>query len=103
MAWSSNKHEIISRITENIWQKLILSLIGNLFEETEYFICGIVLSIRHYNNKISIWTCNYKDKETILKIGQLFKKNCELTDKDKIFYQMHHHNPKQGFEPLYSL
>ena len=83
--------------------KLILSLIGNLFEENEYFICGIVLSIRHYNNKISIWTCNYEDEETNIKIGKLFKKNCELTKNDKIYYQMHQHNPKQGYEPLYSL
>jgi hypothetical protein len=47
----------------------MLSLIGNHFDESEYFICGIVLSIRHYNNKISIWTCNSKDEETNLKIG----------------------------------
>ena len=78
-------------------------MIGNLFEENEYFICGIVLSIRHYNNKISIWTCNYEDEETNIKIGILFKKNCELTKNDKIYYQMHQHNPKQGYEPLYSL
>ena len=76
---------------------------GNLFEENEYFICGIVLSIRHYNNKISIWTCNSRDKETNLKIGKLFKVNCELTENDKIYYQIHQKNPKLGFEPLYSL
>ena len=38
-----------------------------------------------------------------MKIGKLFKRNCELTDNDKIYYQMHQHNPKQGYEPLYSL
>ena len=79
-----------------------MSLIGNLFEENEYFICGVVLSIRHYNNKISIWTCN-KDEEINMKIGKLFKKNCELTNNDKIYYQPHNKNPKDGFEPLYSL
>jgi hypothetical protein len=44
-------------------------MIGNHFEENEYFICGIVLSIRHYNNKISIWTTSSKDEEAILNIG----------------------------------
>ena len=46
---------------------------------------------------------NYKDKETNMKIGKWFKRNCELTDNDKIYYQMHQRNPKLGFEPLYSL
>lgn len=103
IAWDKNKHQFISQHTEQVWLKLLLSLIGNLFEENEYFICGIVLSIRHYNNKISIWTCNHKDEKVNLEIGRLFKKNCELTENDKIYYQMHQHNPKLGFEPLYSL
>ena len=103
IAWDKNKHHFISTHTEQVWIKLILSLLGNLYEENEYFICGIVLSIRHYNNKISIWTCNAKDKETNLKIGKLFKRNCELTENDKIYYQIHQKNPKLGFEPLYSL
>ena len=103
IAWDKNKHHFISHHTEQVWLKLILSLLGNLFEENEYFICGIVLSIRHYNNKISIWTCNSRDKETNLKIGKLFKVNCELTENDKIYYQIHQKNPKLGFEPLYSL
>ena len=103
IAWDKNKHHFISTHTEQVWIKLILSLLGNLYEENEYFICGIVLSIRHYNNKISIWTCNAKDKETNVKIGKLFKRNCELTENDKIYYQIHQKNPKLGFEPLYSL
>lgn len=103
IAWDKSKHQFISHHTEQVWLKLILSLIGNLFEENEYFICGIVLSIRHYNNKISIWTCNSKDEETNMKIGKLFKTNCELNDNDRIYYQIHQKNPKFGFEPLYSL
>lgn len=102
IAWDKSKHQFISQHTENVWIKLILALIGNLFEECEYFICGVVLSIRHYNNKICIWTCN-KDEKINMKIGELFKKNCELTQNDKIYYQVHLHNPKDGFEPLYSL
>jgi translation initiation factor 4E len=82
IAWDKSKHHLISQHTEQVWLKLVkeifkliiflnkmLSLIGNQFEESEYFICGIVLSIRHYNNKISIWTSNSKDEETILNIG----------------------------------
>ena len=102
IAWDKSKHQFISQYTENVWTKLILSLIGNLFEENEYFICGVVLSIRHYNNKICIWTCN-QNEETNLKIGNLFKKNCELTKNDKIYYQLHNQNPKDGYEPLYQL
>ena len=73
-----------------------------MFEETEYFICGVVLSIRHYNNKICIWTCN-QNEENNLKIGNLFKKNCELTQNDKIYYYLHNKNPKDGYDPLYQL
>ncbi len=68
----------------------------------EYFICGVVLSIRHYNNKICIWTCNLEE-DTNKKIGNLFKKNCELTKNDKIYYQPHNKSPKDGYEPLYQL
>ena len=39
IAWDKSKHQFISQYTENVWTKLILSLIGNLFEENEYFIC----------------------------------------------------------------
>ena len=78
-------------------------MIGNHFEENEYFIAGIVLSIRHYNNKISIWTTNCKDEEAIMIIGKLFKKNCYLGENDKIYYQVHKNNPKNGFEPLFTI
>ena len=73
-----------------------------LWIQLKYFICGVVLSIRHYNNKICIWTCN-QNEETNLKIGRLFKKNCELNNNDKIYYQLHNRNPKDGYEPLYQL
>jgi len=69
IAWDKSKHNLISQHTVKVWLRLLLSLIGNHFDETEYFICGIVLSIRHYNNKISIWTNNSKDEENVMKIG----------------------------------
>lgn len=108
IGWEYDKHREISSHTENIWLNLvrfiykILSIIGNHFKECEYFITGVVLSIRHYNNKISIWTTNC-DKETILTIGKCFKENCKLDTNEKIHYQMHQTNPKFGYEPLYTL
>ncbi len=61
-----------------------------------------MLSIRHYNNKISIWVTNC-DNDTIVKIGQLFKSNCYIGEKEKIHYQMHQKNPKEGYEPIFTL
>ena len=79
-----------------------MSIIGNHFDETEYFIAGVVLSIRHYNNKISIWTiCS--DKDTIMKIGKLFKQTCDLGPNDKIHFQFHNKNPKEGHNPTFTL
>ena len=44
-------------------------MIGNNFDRAEEAITGVVLSTRHYNNKISIWTKDFTDSETNLKVG----------------------------------
>ena len=67
----------------HVQKQLIKRYATKSLHHAEYFICGVVLSIRHYNNKICIWTCN-QNEETNLKIGRLFKKNCELNNNDKI-------------------
>lgn len=102
IAWDKQKHNFISLYTETVWLNLILSLIGNHFDETEYFIAGIVMSIRHFNNKISIWVIG-NDDDVIMKIGNLFKYNCDLDGKDKIYFQFHDKSPKEGNCSKYTL
>lgn len=33
----------------------------------------------------------------------MIKKNCHLDENEKIHYQMHQKNPKEGYDPIYSL
>ena len=102
IAWDKQKHNFISLYTETVWLNLILSLIGNHFDETEFFIAVIVMSIRHFNNKISIWVIG-NDDDVIMKIGNLFKYNCDLDVKDKIYFQFHDKSPKEGNCSKYTL
>jgi translation initiation factor 4E len=60
---------------ENEWTLLMLSLIGNLYEELNGIICGAELAVRPKKRfKIAVWV-KQADGDTILQLGEMIKRN----------------------------
>jgi len=69
-----------------LWMWAVLGCIGNSFEDEDE-ICGVVVSIRKGNDKISLWTRNALDAEKTRRVGQQLKEL--LGFQMKIQYQAH--------------
>lgn len=81
--------------TDDVWQEILLFLIGEYFEYTDD-ICGTVLNIRTYGNKVSIWTSN-QDKERLFSIANSVKNSLALPIPPLINFESHkatEHNAK---------
>lgn len=72
---------------DDVWQEVLLFLIGEYFEYTDD-ICGTVLNIRLYGNKVSIWTAN-QEKERLFSIGNSVKSSLILPFPPQINFESH--------------
>jgi len=72
----------------DMWQGLVLAIIGNCFEDDED-ISGVVVSLRAKGgDKISIWTKTAKNETAQMRIGKQFLQAVEM-EKERIGYQAH--------------
>lgn len=65
----------------------LLCLVGEAFDEANDQICGAVINVRPRMDKISIWTSDCRDTESIAKIGKIIKSRTNLTA--PISYEAH--------------
>lgn len=54
------------------WENLLLAMIGEQFR-CENEVCGLVISLRNYQDTISVWTKHSKDAEKV----QMVKEDIE--------------------------
>jgi translation initiation factor 4E len=73
-----------------IWEGVLLSLIGETMGDSRE-LCGAVCSVRKKGDKIAVWTRNRNDEQSIMAIGQSFKKVLIVANAGhlKITYQFH--------------
>ncbi len=57
--------------------------------DVSHDICGVVLSIRQKQNRISIWNRNAANELSCVKIGEFFKTWCEFPSDTRGGYQPH--------------
>ena len=72
----------------DIWETVLLGLIGATFPHYEY-INGIVVSVRERHARFSIWNYVIEDKDKLREIGQHFKELTKLPPKCQVVYQLH--------------
>lgn len=70
---------------DNFWLDVILSLIGETFDDTGRIVNGAVVSSRPRGDRISLWLKANEPKEAIYKIGTKLKENLGI--KDRIFFE----------------
>lgn len=75
------------------WESILLSVIGEQFGEYSGEICGVVISIRHGEDVLSLWTKTCDNQDTLNKIRDLFKRSLKLPSFVSIEFKRHdaHH------------
>jgi len=64
---------------DRMWLWLLLACIGQVLEEDDDEICGIVVNVRKNQDKLCIWTKDADNKDAVVKIGQALKKSFGIT------------------------
>ncbi|KAH9258546.1 hypothetical protein BASA81_003048 [Batrachochytrium salamandrivorans] len=75
------------------WESILLSVIGEQFGEYSGEICGVVISIRHGEDVLSLWTKTCDNQDMLNKIRDLFKRSLKLPSFVSIEFKRHdaHH------------
>jgi translation initiation factor 4E len=70
------------------WEELVLAVIGEQFD-VGHEICGIVISMRHNEDRISIWNKTADNQEALAKIRDNFRRILQLPNYVQFEYQRH--------------
>lgn len=76
-------------LASRCWEDLVLAVIGEQFD-VGHEICGIVVSMRGHEDRISIWNKTADNAEAIAKIEYSLKKILNLPNFVQLDYQRHH-------------
>jgi len=75
---------------EQIWIYLQLGLIGRVFDDDIInLLNGAVYTVREMHHRISIWVKDNMSLNKVKRIGNEFRRLCNITSKEKIIYQVH--------------
>lgn len=66
---------------DNFWLEVMLCLIGESFDGESVLVNGAVVNVRNRGDKISMWLCETKPQESVVKIGQTLKRRLGIDDK----------------------
>lgn len=58
---------------DNLWQDLVLTMIGESLGDEGSCICGAVVTSRNKSNKVALWL-SVRDEETTMRIGRAYHK-----------------------------
>jgi translation initiation factor 4E len=70
------------------WLEVLLCLIGEAFDDDGDDICGVVVDVRGKLDKISIWTRDCENRDSIVNIGQTVKTRLQLPH-NQMTYESH--------------
>ncbi|KAL3506184.1 hypothetical protein ACH5RR_031566 [Cinchona calisaya] len=71
---------------DNMWLETLMALIGEQFDEADE-ICGVVVSVRQRQDKLSLWTKTATNEAAQMSLGRKWKEILDVTD--KISYSFH--------------
>lgn len=73
---------------DTVWLFTLLAMIGENFEAADE-ICGCVVSLRQFRNRVGLWTKTASNDAVQLQIGNEFKKAIEIRPGVKIGFTSH--------------
>ncbi|KAI8908702.1 translation initiation factor eIF 4e-like domain-containing protein, partial [Powellomyces hirtus] len=73
---------------DRMWMETILGVVGETFPKSDE-ICGVVMSIRIKQDRLSLWTKTALDAEATKAAGQHWKKILNFEEMERIGYQAH--------------
>jgi len=71
------------------WESLLLAVIGEQFGDMANEVCGVVISVRHNEDVISLWTRNSDNTEGLQKMRETLKRSLKLPGFVPIDYKRH--------------
>jgi len=74
---------------DNFWLEVMLCLIGESFDGESVLVNGAVVNVRNRGDKISMWLCETKPQESVVKIGQTLKRRLGIDDKVLLGFEAH--------------
>lgn len=81
---SKNRKEIV----DQVWLFAILAVIGESYEAAEE-VCGIVVSMRKAQDRLALWTRDWKNEHVIKNLGRQLRASVELPENLTIGYLSH--------------
>lgn len=80
-------------MVDTMWLYAILGCIGESFEEADD-VCGIVVSLRKAQDRICLWTKDWRNEAAVKNIGRQLKAMLELPENTVLGYQSHEDSSK---------
>jgi len=74
---------------DNFWLEVVLCLIGESFESESVMVNGAVVNVRPRGDKLSMWLCEAKPQDSVVRIGQKLKNRLGIEEKVIIGYEVH--------------
>ena len=74
---------------DTYWLETLLLLVGEACGDDSDDVCGAVVQIRQRGDKLAIWTRDFTKKESVMRIGHMFKASLRLPDDVQLGYQSH--------------
>jgi len=78
-----------STCLDNFWLEVMLCLIGETFDSESILVNGAVVNVRNRGDKISVWTCETKPQESVVRIGQVLKRRLGIDEKVLLGFECH--------------
>ncbi|XP_057429691.1 eukaryotic translation initiation factor [Lotus japonicus] len=85
---------------DTMWLETLMALIGEQLEDAED-ICGVVASVRQWQDKLSLWTKTAANEAAQMSIGRKWKEIIDVTD--KITYNFHEDAKNRGAKARYTV
>ncbi|CAK1366170.1 Eukaryotic translation initiation factor 4E type 2 [Cercospora beticola] len=74
-------------VADRLWERLVMTMVGDQFNEASDEVCGAVVSVRQTEDVISIWTKNNGGRN--VKIRETIKRELELPMDTNILFRSH--------------
>jgi len=95
---TKNRKELV----DQAWLYAILGCIGESFESADE-VCGIVVSMRKAQDRLSLWTKDWKNEHGVKNLGRQLKGMLELPDNITIGYLNHEDSLKRTSRNRYEV
>eukprot|EP00730_Choanoeca_flexa_P016855 TRINITY_DN8044_c0_g1_i3.p1 TRINITY_DN8044_c0_g1~~TRINITY_DN8044_c0_g1_i3.p1 ORF type:complete len:197 (+),score=33.40 TRINITY_DN8044_c0_g1_i3:155-745(+) len=82
-------------IVDRFWENIVMAVIGEQFEDSDD-LCGVVLTIRPYEDIISLWNATAEDPAAVQRIRDTMRRVLDLAPGVTLEYKDHDSSLRDG-------